>query len=92
MQTYANLAATHTYCLRDQLEQGLEADVLHPYTLGSYKNLYGRTVTPQYTYGNEPHRPPAKREYSCEGRRQGDAQTTVYFNVLAAKVYSEQLV
>ncbi len=28
---------------------------------------------------------------SCEGLRQGDAPATVYFNVLAARVYRKQL-
>jgi hypothetical protein len=28
---------------------------------------------------------------SCEGLRQGDAPVTVYFNVLAARIYRKQL-
>ncbi len=28
---------------------------------------------------------------SCEGLRQGDAPATVYFNVLAARIYRKQL-
>jgi len=35
--------------------------------------------------------PPTSFQMSCEGLMQGDAPATIYFNVLAARVYMKQL-
>ncbi len=59
--------------------------------LKTYKELYGKNVTVQWHFGNGHVRPPTSCHLSCEGLRQGDAPATVYFNILAAKVYRKQL-
>jgi len=59
--------------------------------LESFRTIYGKTVTFQWHYGNGPGKPVTSFHMSCEGLRQGDAPATVYFNVLAARVYKKQL-
>jgi hypothetical protein len=81
----------HTFCSRDRLEEELELNVAYHYMLESFRALYGKTVTVQWHYGNGAGRPPTSFHMSCEGLRQGDAPATVYFNVLAARIYRKQL-
>jgi hypothetical protein len=57
----------------------------------SFMALYGKTVTVQWHFGNGADKPATSFHLSCEGLRQGDAPTTIYFNVLAARVYKKQL-
>ena len=57
----------------------------------SFRALHRKTVTVQWYYGNGPDMPATSFHMSCEGLKQGDAPATVYFNVLAAKVYRKQL-
>ncbi len=59
--------------------------------LESFRALYGKTVTVQWHYGNGADRSPTSFHLSCEGLRQGDAPATVYFNILAARIYKKQL-
>ncbi len=59
--------------------------------LESFRALYGKTVTVQWHFGNGPDRPATSFHMSCEGLRHGDAPATVYFNVLATRVYMKQL-
>ncbi len=59
--------------------------------LESFRALYGKTITVPWHFGNGPARPATSFHMSCEGRRQGDAPATVYFNVLAARVYKKEL-
>ncbi len=81
----------HTFCSRGKLEEELELNVAYHYMLKSFKALYGKTGTIQWHYGNGPDIPSTSFHLSCEGIGQGDALATVYFNVLAARVYRKQL-
>jgi len=81
----------HTFCSRDRLEEELELNVAYNYMLESFKALYGKTVTVQWHFGNGPVRLATSFHLSCEGLRQGEATATVYFNVLAARLYRKQL-
>jgi hypothetical protein len=81
----------HTFCSRERLEEELELNVAYHYMLESFRALYGKTVTVQWHFGNGPDRPATSFHMSCEGLRQGDAPATVYFNVLAARVYRKHL-
>ena len=82
----------HTFCSRDMLEKELELNVAFHYMLDSFRVLYGKTMTVQWYFGDGPDRPATSVHLSCEGLGQGDAPTTVYFNVLAARVCMKQLV
>ena len=55
--------------------------------LETFRTLYGKTVTPQWHYGDGPSRPPTSCHLSIEGLRQGDASAAVYFNTLVVRVY-----
>jgi hypothetical protein len=57
------------------------------YMLETFRALYGKTVTPQWYYGDGLDRPPTSCHLSIEGLRQGDAPATVYFNILVVRVY-----
>jgi hypothetical protein len=81
----------HTFCSRERLEEELELNVAYHYMLESFRALYGKTITVQWRFGNGADRPATSFHMSCEGLRQGDAPSTVYFNVLAARVYMKQL-
>jgi hypothetical protein len=81
----------HTFCNRDKLEEELELTVVYHYMLMSYKALYGKNVTVQWHFGNGPDNHPTSLQMSCEGLRQGDAPTSVYFNVLIARVYRKHI-
>jgi hypothetical protein len=85
------LENAHTFCSRERLEEELELNVAYHYMLEFFRALYGKTVTVQWHYGNGPDRPTTSFDMSCEGLKQGDAPATVYFNVLAARVYKKQL-
>ena len=61
------------------------------YMLESFRALYGKTVTVQWHYENGPDKHVTSFHMSYEGRMQGDAPATVYFNVLALKIYTKQL-
>ncbi len=76
----------HTFCSRDRLEEEIQLHVTYHYMLKSFRDLYRKTVTIQWLYGNGVDRPATSFHLSCEGLGQGDAPATVYFNVLAAKV------
>ena len=77
----------HTFCSRDKLEEDLELNVAYHYMLESFRAFYGKTITIQWHFGNGPDRPATSIHLSCEGLRQGNAPVTVYFNVLAARLY-----
>jgi hypothetical protein len=82
---------SHTFCSRERLEEKLELNVAYHYMLESFRALYGKTVTVQWHFGNGADGPAKSFHMSCEGLRQGDAPATVYFNVLAPRVYKKQL-
>ena len=82
----------HTFCSRGRLEEELELNVAFHYMPESFRSLYGKTVTVQWHFSNGPDRPTTSFHMSCEGLRQGDAPTTTYFNVLAARLNRKQLV
>jgi len=86
-----DLTNAPTLCSRDRLEEELELNMAYRYMLESFKALYGKTVIVQWHFGNRPDKPAASFHMSCEGLGQGDAPATVYFNVLAARVYMKQL-
>jgi hypothetical protein len=73
------------------LEDELESNIIYQYLLEAYRNLYGKNVTAQWHFGNGPDRPPTSCHLSVEGLRHGDAPATIFFNILAAKVYMKQL-
>jgi hypothetical protein len=83
--------SAHTFCSRDGLEEELELTVAYHYMLESFKALFGKTVTVKWYVGNGSDRLATSFHMSCEGLGQGDAPATVYFNVLAVKVYRKQL-
>jgi len=86
-----DLRNAHTFCSRDRVEEELESDIIYHYLLESFIALYGKTVTPQWHYGDGPDRPPMSCHMSIDGLRQGDAPATVYFNILVARVYKKHL-
>ncbi len=69
----------------------MESDIIYNYLLESFRALYGKTVTPKWHYGYGHDRPPTSCHMSIDGLRQGDAPATVYFNILAARIYRKQL-
>ena len=81
----------HTFCSREKLEEELDQNVAYHYMLESFRALYGKTVTVQWYFRNGPDRLATSFHMSCEGLGQGDAPTTVYFNVLAARVYRKHI-
>jgi hypothetical protein len=81
----------HIFCSRDRLEEELEINVAYHYMLESFRAFYGKIGTFQWHFGNEPDRLATSFHLSCEGLRQGNAPSTDYFNVLAARVYRKQL-
>jgi hypothetical protein len=87
-----DLKNAHTFCFRVMLEEELELNVAFHCMLDSFRALYGKTVTVQWHFGNGPDMPATSFHLSCEGLKQGDAPATIYFNVLAARVYRKHLV
>jgi hypothetical protein len=87
VQIDLDLRNAHTFCSRDRIEEELESDIIYNYLLESFRALYGKTVTPQWHYGDGLDRPPTSCHMSIDGLRQGDAPATVYFNILAARIY-----
>ena len=47
----------HTFCSRDSLEEELELNVAYHYMLESFRDLYGKTITVQWHYGNGADKP-----------------------------------
>ena len=91
VQTYLDLRNAHTLCSRDMVEEELESDIIYHYLLESFRDLYGKNVTPKCYYGEGPDPPPTSCHMSIDGLRQGDAPAIVYFNILVARVYKKQL-
>ena len=56
-----------------------------------FKSLYGKTATPHWHYVDDPDRPPTSVHMSVDGFRQGDAPASIFFNILAARIYNRQL-
>ena len=86
-----DLKNAHTLSSRDKIEEELESDLIYHYLVETFKSLYGRTVTPQWHYGDGPDRPPTSCHMSTDGIRQGDAPGIVFFNILTARIYRKQL-
>ena len=91
VQIDLDLRNAHTFCSRDRVEEELEYDDIFHYRLESFMALDGKTVTPQWHYGDSPDRPPTSCHMSIDGPRHGYAPATVYFNILVARVYRNQL-
>ena len=73
MEIDLDLKNSHTFSSRDRVEEKLESDIIYHYLLEVFKALYGKTVTPQWHYGDGPDRPPTSVHMSVDGFRQGDA-------------------
>jgi hypothetical protein len=87
VQIDLDLRNAHTFCFRYKIDEELESDIIYNYLLESFRALYGKTVTPQWHYGDGPNRSPTSCHMSIDGLRQGDAPATVYFNILVTRVY-----
>ncbi len=59
--------------------------------LESFRALYGRTVTPQWHFGNGLDRPPTSCHMSIDRLVQGDAPANDVFNILIARGYRRLL-
>ena len=84
------LKNAHTFSSRDKTEEKLESDVIFHYLLEVFRSLYGKTVTPQWPYGNGPDRSPTSCHMSIDGLRQGDVPATIFFNIPVARIYTRQ--
>jgi hypothetical protein len=92
VQIDLDLRNAHTFCSRDRIEEELESDIIYSYLIESFRALYGKTVAPQWHYGDGPDCSPTSCHMSIDGQRQGDAPATVvYFNIMVARVYRKQL-
>ncbi len=80
-----------TPCNQTQFKDELENDVIYHYLVEAFRALYRGSVTPQWHYGDGPDRPPTSCHMSIDGLRQVDAPATVFFNILAARIYKKQL-
>ena len=86
-----DLKNAHTFSSRDKAEEELESDIIYHYMLEVFKALYGKTVTPQWHYRDGPDRPPTSVHMSIDRFRQGDAPASIFFNILAPRIYRRQL-
>jgi hypothetical protein len=86
-----DLKNAHTFSSEDKAKEELESDIIFHYLLEVFKSLYGKTATPQWHYGDGPDRPPISVHMSVDGFTQGDAPTSIFFNILAARMYKRQL-
>ena len=86
-----DLKNAHTFGSRDKAEEEMESDIIYHYLMEVFKPLYGKTATPQWDYGDGPDRPPTSVHMFVEGFRQGDAPASIFFNILAARIYRRQL-
>jgi hypothetical protein len=86
-----DLNNTHTFSSRDKAEEELESDIMFHYFLEAFKSLYGKMVTPQWHYGDGPGRPPTSVHMSMDCFRHGDAPASIFFNIMAARIYRRQL-
>jgi len=77
----------HTFSSRDNAEEELESDIIYHYLLEVFKALYGKTVTPQWHYGDGLDRPPTSVHMSINGFRHGDAPR-IYRRQLAMEEWS----
>ena len=64
-----DLKNTHAFSSTDKAEEELESDIIFHYLLQVFKSLYGRTVTPQWHYGDGPDRPPTSVHMFIDGLR-----------------------
>jgi hypothetical protein len=85
------LKNTHTFSSRDKAEEEMESDVIFHYLLEVFRALYGKTLSPQWHYGDGPDRLPTSAHMSIDGFRHGDAPASIFFNILAAMIYIRQL-
>jgi len=70
VQIDLDLRNAHTFCSGDRIEEELESDIIYNYLLESFRALYGKTITPQWHYGDGPDRPPTSCHMSIDGLRQ----------------------
>ena len=91
MEIDLDLKNAHTFSSRDKAEEELESDIIFHYLMEVFKALYGKTVTPQWHYGGGPDHPPTSVHMSIVGFRQGDAQASIFSNIMAGKIYRRQL-
>jgi len=91
VQIDLDLRNAHTFCSRDRVEEELESDIIYHYLLKSFRGLYGKTVTPRWHYGDGSDGLPTSCNMFIDGLRQGNASTTVYFNIVVARVYMKMM-
>jgi hypothetical protein len=81
-----DLKNAHIFIYRDKAEEEHESDIIFHYLLEVFKALYGKTVTPRWHYGDGPDRPPTSAHMSIDSFRRGDAPSSIFFNILAARI------
>ena len=59
VEIYLDLKNAHIFSSRDKIEEELESYVIYQYLVEAFRSLYGRTLTPQWHYGDGPDRPQA---------------------------------
>ena len=74
---------------RGILFEELDAEPDYHFMRAIAEAAYGTRASPQWHFGNGPDKPPTSVHMSVEGLRQGDAAASIYFNIIAARVYRE---
>jgi hypothetical protein len=85
------LKNAHTFSSRDMDEEELESDAIYHYLLEVFKALYGRNVTSQWHYGDGPDCPSTSVHMSIDAFRKGIRPTSIFLNILAARIYRRHL-
>ena len=81
----------HTGCARARiLEELLANPALHP-LIPVFNFLYGTSSSPLWHFGDGPGEDFTSEHLSVEGLRQGCAAASIFFNILAARVYRRLL-
>ncbi len=83
--------SAHMFNSRDGMEEGLESDAIFYNLLEALTVIYGRNVTRKWHYGDSPGSYPTSCHLSNDGLKQGDAPVTVYFDIIATRIYRKQL-
>jgi hypothetical protein len=86
-----DLKNAQTFNSRDKAEEELKSDVIFHYLFEVFKDLYRNNVTPQWHYKEGPDRPPTSVHMSIDGFRQGNAPSSIFFNILAVMICIRQL-
>ena len=73
VQIDLDLRNPHTFCSRDKVEEDLESDIIYHYLMESFKALHGKTMNPQWHYGDGLDRPPTSCHIICLSTVRGKA-------------------